>query len=106
MRQNPRRKKAKYNGSPYVLFADGSLMKYQSDFCEREKMINGALSDEGFILMLQPKVNMVSGRIIGAEDLTRMIGEDGSVIKPQEFIGCRRSHVQCKAKRQAKMLLL
>ena len=83
---NAIRKEAKFNGSPYVIFSDGSFMKYQSDFYDREKVINRALNGDRFIFMLQPKVNMVSGRIIGAEALARMIGEDGSVIKPQEFI--------------------
>lgn len=45
-----------------------------------------ALVDDTILVYLQPKVDIDSGRIVGAEALARLVDEDGKVIPPNMFI--------------------
>jgi len=45
-----------------------------------------ALEAGEFVLYVQPKVNMVTNRVVGAEALVRWIKADGSIVSPGEFI--------------------
>lgn len=51
-----------------------------------EVEIQSALRNGEFSFYLQPKVNLHTGKIIGAEALARWIKADGKVIYPDEFI--------------------
>ena len=44
-------------------------------------------AESRFTVYFQPKIDMRTGRLSGAEALARGIGEDGSVIQPSQFIG-------------------
>lgn len=44
------------------------------------------LSDSLFTVYFQPKIDMRTGGLAGAEALVRGIGEDGSIISPSQFI--------------------
>jgi diguanylate cyclase (GGDEF)-like protein len=50
-------------------------------------MIRQALNQERFRLVFQPLLDIRSGRIEQYEVLLRMVGEDGSLMAPGEFIG-------------------
>lgn len=45
-----------------------------------------ALKEERFSVYLQPKVNLLTGKIVGAEALARWEREDGSVEYPRDFM--------------------
>lgn len=44
-------------------------------------------AESRFTVYFQPKIDMRTGRLSGAEALARGIGEDGSVIPPSQFVG-------------------
>ena len=44
------------------------------------------LSEERFTVYYQPKIDLTTGELVGAEALVRGIGEDGSLIAPAQFI--------------------
>ena len=50
-----------------------------------ETIFQGLENDE-FVYYYQPKVSLISGKVIGAEALIRWIKADGTVIPPSEFI--------------------
>ncbi len=52
----------------------------------RNKDIQKALDNKELVYFYQPKVSMVSGKIIGAEALARWIKSDGTIIQPNDFI--------------------
>jgi diguanylate cyclase (GGDEF)-like protein len=56
----------------------------------REKQVESdivaALKNGELVPYIQPKVNMITGRIVGGEALVRWVRPNGSVIKPAEFI--------------------
>jgi EAL domain-containing protein (putative c-di-GMP-specific phosphodiesterase class I) len=51
-----------------------------------EQDIDDALRQRQFVPYYQPKVSLVTGRIVGAEALMRLVREDGSVVAPGDFI--------------------
>jgi len=51
-----------------------------------EADLRGAVDNAEFRLLYQPKVNVVSGRIIGAEALLRWQRDNGEVVSPMNFI--------------------
>lgn len=51
-----------------------------------EQEIFAALNAQAFTFYLQPKVNVETGKIIGAEALVRWIKNDGSMVYPDAFI--------------------
>jgi len=48
--------------------------------------LRGALDNQELILFYQPKVNLLSGEIVGAEALIRWQQADGSVLSPDAFL--------------------
>ncbi|HJU21546.1 MAG TPA: EAL domain-containing protein [Casimicrobiaceae bacterium] len=52
-----------------------------------EHKIAKALANDGFVLHYQPKVDLHSGRVLGAEALVRIDDPDEGLIGPQRFIG-------------------
>lgn len=51
-----------------------------------EQTIRDALERDEFIYHYQPKVSLITGKVIGAEALIRWISTDGEIIYPNEFI--------------------
>ena len=67
--------------------------KYTQELEEREKeesklqdKMKKSLSNGGFTVFFQPKVDILSEKIIGAEALVRLKGEDGKMVSPGVFI--------------------
>lgn len=66
---------------------------YDEDTCSRrerryliEKTMRQALDVGEFQVFLQPKYNLKTGKIVGAEALIRWIHVDGTIVYPDEFI--------------------
>ncbi len=57
-----------------------------------EVYVNMALKEEQFVFYLQPKVDLLTGQIIGAEALARLLDPEGSIISPESFIGIMRDN--------------
>lgn len=53
---------------------------------EIEQLMHTALEKGEFTPYMQPKYNLESGRVVGAEALVRWIKPDGTIIPPDEFI--------------------
>jgi diguanylate cyclase (GGDEF)-like protein len=51
-----------------------------------ERQIRTALAEDQFMLYYQPKVDIASGKLIGAEALIRMRNDDGKPFSPDHFI--------------------
>jgi len=51
-----------------------------------ENRLRDALENNEILVYYQPKVNLISGAIVGAEALVRWQQKDGSIISPSEFI--------------------
>ncbi|MCR5501829.1 MAG: bifunctional diguanylate cyclase/phosphodiesterase [Lachnospiraceae bacterium] len=71
----------------------GGYYVYSPEFEQHEKetdemtdRIRHALSNDGFRIYFQPKVNVIDNSIIGAEALVRMQDKDGTIIQPGSFI--------------------
>ncbi len=51
-----------------------------------ENDLRDALENQEILVYYQPKINLISGTIVGAEALVRWRKKDGSIISPVEFI--------------------
>ncbi len=51
-----------------------------------EKQILDGLNNDEFVYYYQPKISLITGKVIGAEALIRWIKPEGQIIQPQEFI--------------------
>ncbi|MCP5381018.1 MAG: bifunctional diguanylate cyclase/phosphodiesterase [Kordiimonadaceae bacterium] len=51
-----------------------------------KKSILETLADQRFLLMLQPKINVKSGKVSGVEALVRMRDNEGNIVNPTEFL--------------------
>ncbi|GGW84489.1 two-component system response regulator [Alteromonas halophila] len=51
-----------------------------------ERALHAALKEGRLQVYFQPQINMVTGKLTGAEALARLTGEDGRFIPPDEFI--------------------
>lgn len=71
-----------------VAFYDESILHKKMTYMEMESDFSRALRDEEFKVYYQPKYDIKSGRIIGAEALVRWVKEGGIVISPGAFIPC------------------
>lgn len=69
-----------------ICFFDTVLHKQEIMNNYVETHANQALKNKEFRLFLQPKIDLMSGRIDGAEALVRWIRADGSKIYPHQFI--------------------
>ncbi len=69
----------------YTFFAD--KIKREFDIINKITFnMENALNDGEFKLMYQPKIDLTTGKIQGAEVLVRWVIEDGRMIYPDEFI--------------------
>ena len=62
------------------------LEQYEQERDEMDRKMRYALTHEGFKVYLQPKVDVNSGEIIGAEALVRMQDAEGKMVPPGLFI--------------------
>lgn len=68
----------------YVYSAEIEEQERQEE--ELLKNMHQAITDEDFKVFFQPKVDVFTGEIIGAEALVRLMGKDGKMISPGLFI--------------------
>lgn len=83
---NLARKVAKRNGSINAVVFDHTILNEISLYQQQERVTNLALQEKRFTFFLQPKVNLLTGEIVGAEALARRIDKDGTVIFPDKFL--------------------
>ena len=84
-------------------FSDSHIRFYDSDIHRREEMENyvetrmhKALENGEFKLFLQPKINLKTGKLGGAEALVRWITPEGQMIFPDVFIPLFERNGFCK----------
>lgn len=83
---NVARKGLRLSASSAIVFYDDHLTQGIDRTREIESRMESALVNGEFKVYLQPKYNLESGRIAGAEALCRWIPDDGMAIYPDEFI--------------------
>ena len=79
-------RKAKQNFMTTAVVFNDSLAKELTELQKMESESNLALKEERFTFYLQPKVNLLTGKITGAEALARRLNPTGSVIYPDSFL--------------------
>lgn len=83
---NIARKKAKKIAGSHCCFYDEKLEAESQLELEISNSMQRAYEHKEFQMYLQPKINLQTGKIVGAEALTRWIKKDGSVYVPDQFI--------------------
>lgn len=83
---NLARKEAKKYGSVSAVVFNHAIMDEISRSLKDEQDINMALQEGRFIFYLQPKVNILTGEIVGAEALARRIDAQGNLVYPDAFL--------------------
>jgi diguanylate cyclase (GGDEF)-like protein len=78
--------KSKKDLNNKVLFYQSVFSDEASHFITTEQSIHKALEDNEFVPYYQPKIDMSTGKIIGAEALARWIKKDGLLLGPDKFI--------------------
>lgn len=85
-RANLARRSVKGNYSvPYALYTE-KLQKLKEAESRLIPIFEKALEDKSILVFFQPKINVKEGKLCGAEALTRLLDEDGSMIPPDTFI--------------------
>lgn len=69
-------------------FYDANIRNRRLAYMEIESSFSSALKNKEFKVYYQPKVDMKTGKIVGAEALARWIRSDGRFVSPGEFIPC------------------
>lgn len=72
-------------GNRYVMFDLEFSQRLQAQQRLRER-VRGAIDSNRLVLHYQPRVDMRSGRIVGAEALVRWVQPDGSLWYPDRFL--------------------
>ncbi|MDO4545205.1 MAG: GGDEF domain-containing protein [Bacillota bacterium] len=83
---NVARKESKKQGSSHAVWFDRSMQEYLEKRYEKEKEINLAMRERRLCFYLQPKVNIKTGEILGAEALVRGIARNGQIVGPGYFL--------------------
>lgn len=86
------RKEAKRTGHGKTLPYDSEYIRSVSVQRKREEELNLALQKESFCFFLQPKVDLKTGEIQGAEALVRGKGENGEFVPPDKFLPLMESN--------------
>lgn len=80
-----------------VWFYDVELHKQETLQNYIESHMHQALKDKEFRMFLQPKMDMRTGKLGGAEALVRWIPKDGTIIYPNQFIPLFESNGFCSS---------
>ncbi len=67
------------------IFTD-EMLKKQYTKNTIESLMESSLDNEEFFVVLQPKYNLITGKLVGSEALVRWQPEFGNIIYPDEFI--------------------
>lgn len=78
--------KEKQDATDRIIFYDTNLRLTMIAEKVIENQMHVALENNEFVVYLQPKYNIVTNQIIGAEALVRWITSDGNLISPGQFI--------------------
>lgn len=76
-------------------FYDEKMHKSENLNNSIESTMESALKNKEFKLFLQPKIDLTTGKILGAEALVRWITNEGNMIFPNEFISLFESNGFC-----------
>ena len=76
---------AKQNGTPDIVFFNNEMNARKQKASRLQRMFPEALRQEEFKVFYQPKIDIATGELIGAEALCRWF-HDGRIIPPSEFI--------------------
>ena len=71
-----------------LAYYDESILQKRMSYMEMESDFSRALRDGEFKVYYQPKYDMRTGKIVGAEALVRWVKKDGTIIAPTVFIPC------------------
>jgi diguanylate cyclase (GGDEF)-like protein/PAS domain S-box-containing protein len=77
---------AKGQGANRYLFFNDSMNKQAVKRLQLENLIRHGLKEDYFVVYYQPKMDIVSGQLVGMEALVRFITPKGGVISPASFI--------------------
>ena len=77
---------AKQSGRNRYHFFDSELDQLQKNHSEKIMRIEAAFAADEFVLFYQPKVDMRSGQIYGAEALIRWQHPEHGIVSPAEFL--------------------
>lgn len=69
-----------------VVVYDAKVYKQMQRVGQIESSMKNAMRNREFKAFLQPKYNLETGQIVGAEALVRWIRPDGSIVYPDDFI--------------------
>jgi len=83
---NMARKRAKEPGMPRCIFYDDQMGADVKNEIAYTNDMDLAFQNREFVVYMQPKVNLSSGRVRGAEALVRWKKTDGNIIYPNDFI--------------------
>lgn len=83
---NTARKQSREGGQTSCIFFDEVMEKQQNMQRQLAFDLQKALKQNDFSFYLQPKVNLHSGKIVGAEALSRWTKPDGTTVSPADFI--------------------
>lgn len=83
---NVARRKAQVSDQLNVVYYDAEVYQNIQKTHKIERQMKKALEKKEFKAFLQPKFDLDSGEIVGAEALVRWIRDDGTMIYPDEFI--------------------
>ncbi len=83
---NAARKSLRFEKKTRIAFYDEKTFMHMEKVRRIEKNMKDALANGEFKAFLQPKYSLETGKIVGAEALTRWIRPDGSMVYPDEFI--------------------
>jgi predicted signal transduction protein with EAL and GGDEF domain len=83
---NTARKRLKLHSDTTVAWFDEQMNQQIHLEEQTAHLAQAALREKQYCFFLQPKVNLHTGQIIGAEALARSITEDGQMMLPDQFI--------------------
>lgn len=83
---------AKQEGKNRFHFFDVALESAQRDHSESLDRIQQALRQDEFVLMYQPKVNMLTSQVFGAEALIRWQHPERGLLSPEVFLPTIENH--------------
>lgn len=83
---NVARKSLRMQKNSRIVIYDSGVYRQMEKIEKIERSMKGALENHEFKAFLQPKYNLETGQIVGAEALVRWIHPDGSMVYPDEFI--------------------
>ena len=80
------RKEAKRKRLSHIVLYEKNIQEELVGKYEFERQIQEDLKNERFCFYLQPKVDLKTGEIVGAEALARGMGKNGEIISPEYFL--------------------